>query len=322
MGFRLVHYRDAAEGAWGLVQGERVLPLPGSYPSTAELLAKGAPLAHELAQRGVGRAGAGLALALAELELLSPVTHPCRIVAQGANYRSHLREVGLDPEARRYNMLFRKSSAAICGPHDAIVRPEHVKLLDYEVELGLVIGVPMRGPQSVEASTLHRFVAALVVANDVSARDVQLPQTQFYKGKSYRSFCPLGPFLFLPEPAELARIPELRLTLRVNDEVRQDETCADMVFGPAESLSEISQLEDLDPGDLVLTGTPGGVALRPPPALLQRLVSLLPEEKRWSLFLRSQQRRRQYLRPGDRVSATIRTPDAAIDLGVQHNLVR
>ncbi len=190
------------------------------------------------------------------------------------------------------------------------------------VELGLVIGTATRGPIVVEDATLPRFVAGLVVANDVSARDVQLPQTQFYKGKSYRTFCPAGPVLFVPEPAELARWRELRLTLRVNGEVRQDASAGDMVFDPAATLTELTQIEDLDPGDLILTGTPGGVALRSPPALVQRLVSLLPEARRWELFLRAQARRRAYLQPGDRVTATIRTPDGAIDLGGQENLVR
>ena len=96
-------------------------------------------------------------------------------------------------------MLFRKASASITGPYDAIVRPPHVRLLDYEIELGLVIGAPIAAPVTVEAATLDRWIGALVVANDVSARDVQLPQTQFYKGKSYRTFCPVGPYLVVPE---------------------------------------------------------------------------------------------------------------------------
>lgn len=319
MGLSLVHFRDAddAEGAWGVLAPDGVRRLPGSYPTTALLLAKGLDAARALA-----RTPGGGARPLAELELLSPVTHPCRVIAQGMNYRSHLEEIGLDPDAKRFNVLFRKSSAAITGPRDAIVRPPHVRLLDYEVELGLVIGTATRGPTVVEDATLPRFVAGLVVANDVSARDVQLPQTQFYKGKSYRTFCPAGPVLFVPEPAELARWRELRLTLRVNGEVRQDASAGDMVFDPAATLTELTQIEDLDPGDLILTGTPGGVALRSPPALVQRLVSLLPEARRWELFLRAQARRRAYLQPGDRVTATIRTPDGAIDLGGQENLVR
>lgn len=322
MAFNLAHYaRDAARepGRWALVRGDALVPLPGRHPTTADALRDAVPAARAVLAGGEAAAP----IPLREVHLLPPVTHPCRIVAQGANYRSHLREVGLDPDRRSFNMLFRKSSAAITGPYDAIMRPAHVRLLDYEVELGLVIGTTIAEPVRVEASELHRWVGALVVANDVSARDVQLPETQFYKGKSYRSFCPVGPWLCIPEPAELARIPELRLVLSVNDAGRQDATCADMVFGPAEALSEISQLEELSPGDLILTGTPGGVALQPPPAIVQRLLgALLPDEMRWKAFVASQSRRAEYLKPGDRVRASIRTPDGSIDLGTQENVVQ
>jgi len=322
MAFQLIHYAagaDPAPGTWGLVRGDSLVPLPGAYPTTADVLAGGALAARALIAGGDGPA----ALPLRDVRVLPPVTTPCQIVAQGTNYRSHLREVGLDPDHRTFNMLFRKAAASITGPYDAIVRPPHVQLLDYEIELGLVIGAPIAAPVTVEAATLDRWVGGLVVANDVSARDVQLPQTQFYKGKSYRTFCPVGPYLVIPEPGDLARIPELRLTLSVNGQVRQDESCADMVYGPAETLSEISQLEALAPGDLILTGTPGGVALQPPGPLLQRLAgALLPDAMRWQAFVAMQARRREYLQPGDRVRATIRTPDGAIDLGTQDTVVR
>ncbi len=323
MSFNLVHYATGATaplGTWGLVRGDALLPLPGTHPTTADVLAGGVAAARALL---AGGGPDGPTVSLRDVRVLPPVTRPCRIVAQGANYRSHLREVGLDPNHRTFNMLFRKASAAITGPYDAIVRPPHVQLLDYEIELGLVIGARIAAPVAVEGTTLDRWVGALVVANDVSARDVQLPQTQFYKGKSYRTFCPVGPFLCIPEPGDLARIPELRLTLVVNGQVRQDETCADMVYGPAETLSEVSQLEELAPGDLILTGTPGGVALQPPGPLVQRRGgALLPDELRWKAFVATQARRREYLRPGDRVRATIRTPDGAIDLGTQDTVVR
>lgn len=322
MAFALVHYEAGAgraSGTWGLVRGDGLWPLPGTYLTTADVLARGPDAARAVA---AGDAAGGPPVRLRDVRVLSPVTAPCQIVAQGANYRSHLREVGLDPDRRTFNMLFRKAAASITGPYDGIVRPPHVRLLDYEIELGLVIGAPIAAPVTVEAATLDRWIGGLVVANDVSARDVQLPQTQFYKGKSYRTFCPIGPYLVIPEAGDLARIPDLRLTLSVNGEVRQDESCADMVYRPAETLSEISELEVLAPGDVVLTGTPGGVALQPPGPLLQRLAALLPEETRWQVFVSMQERRAQYLRPGDRVRASIRTPDGAIDLGTQDTVVR
>jgi 2-keto-4-pentenoate hydratase/2-oxohepta-3-ene-1,7-dioic acid hydratase in catechol pathway len=230
-------------------------------------------------------------------------------------------ESGMDPD-RAFNMLFTKSTAALTGPDDEIVTPPHVKLLDYEVELGIVIGKAVTGPVTVTDADLADYVGGFVLANDVSARDVQLPQGQWYKGKSYRTFCPVGPYLCVPDQGDVPRWPELRLTLAVNGQPRQDSLAGDMVFPPAATLTELSQLEDLQVGDLLLTGTPGGVALQPPGAAAQRLVGLLPEAKKWELFVRGQARSSAYLKPGDRVTASISTADGALDLGTQHNGVR
>ena len=197
-----------------------------------------------------------------------------------------------------------------------------MKLLDYEVELGIVLGKATNGPVAVTADNLAEYVGALVVANDVSARDVQLPQGQWYKGKSYRTFCPVGPYLCVPDAGEVARWRDLRLTLSVNGRPRQDCLAGDMVFGPAATITEFSQLEDFEVGDLLLTGTPGGVALQPPNPMVQRVLGLLPEGKKWQLFVTSQAKSSAYLKPGDTVVASIRTADGALDLGTQHNTVR
>jgi 2,4-didehydro-3-deoxy-L-rhamnonate hydrolase len=133
---------------------------------------------------------------------------------------------------------------------------------------------------------------------------------------------PVGPYLCVPDPDEVARWRDLRLTLSVNGVTRQDSLAGDMVFGPAATLTELSGLEHLEAGDLLLTGTPGGVALRPPSALVQRAAALLPEARRWELFIKNQARSRAYLQPGDRIVASIRTGDGALDLGTQHNTVR
>ncbi|MBK3590296.1 fumarylacetoacetate hydrolase family protein, partial [Streptomyces sp. MBT57] len=133
---------------------------------------------------------------LGSRELLSPVTSPCRVVAQMVNYRSHAIDSGFDPQLVP-TAFFRKASGSVTGPTAEIVRPGHVRLLDYEVELGLVLGAPLPLDTDVTSATLGRYVAALVVANDISARDLQLPKTQFYESKSYPTFTPLGPRLLL-----------------------------------------------------------------------------------------------------------------------------
>jgi 2-keto-4-pentenoate hydratase/2-oxohepta-3-ene-1,7-dioic acid hydratase in catechol pathway len=315
MSVYLVRYATDDGAAWGVTRDGEVFPLPAEYITTADVLGDGVKLARQI----VGARGAE-SLQLRALHLLPPVTN-ARIVCQGANYRSHMIESGMDP-SRAFNMLFTKSTASLSGPQDDIIRPGHVRLLDYEVELGIVLGRSVNGPITVTDEDLPEYIGGFVIANDVSARDVQLPQGQWYKGKSYRTFCPVGPYLCVPEPSEIARWRDLRLTLSVNGTVRQDGLAGEMVFGPAATLTELSGLERLEVGDLLLTGTPGGVALQAPPALVQRLAGILPEKRRWELFLKRQARSTAYLKPGDQVVAAIRTADGALDLGAQRTAVR
>ena len=155
------------------------------------------------------------------LQLLSPVTTPCRVVAQMTNFVSHVKDAGMDPKSIPLT-FFRKASASISGPFDDIVKPDHVKFLDYEVEIGLVIGQDIPVGTTISESNLADYIAGLVVTNDVSARDIQLPQTQFYEAKSYPTFTPVGPALVLLDADELKRFGDLRLRLRVGGEVRQN----------------------------------------------------------------------------------------------------
>ena len=192
-----------------------------------------------------------------------------------------------------------------------------MKLLDYEIELALVFRRPISSAVTVTRETLPDYVFAITIANDLSARDVQLPQTQFFKGKSYRGFCPIGPWLTVLERDEFPRIDDLALELDVNGAPRQRDTTANLVFKPAETISELSTFANIVPGDVLLTGTPNGCALRVPPPPVRRLLQVLPERVLWKLFLNGQARRPQYLKPGDRITARIRSRDGAVDLGEQ-----
>ena len=138
-------------------------------------------------------------------KLISPVTRPCRVVAQMTNFESHVKDAGMDPGSVPLT-FFRKASASINGPFDDIVKPEHVRLLDYEVEIGLVIGRAIPVGTAISDANLAEFIAGLVVTNDVSARDIQLPQTQFYEAKSYPTFTPVGPELVLLDADELQAV--------------------------------------------------------------------------------------------------------------------
>lgn len=316
----VVRYKSAQSSQiqWGLLD-EDIYQIPGEFAQTSDFIDKGREIAFKIAANLADFKGKKLAPS--EVELLSPITNPCQVICQGANYRQHMIESGMNPDAKKFNMIFNKSAACLNSPNGDIVKPKHVKLLDYEVELGLVIGSPVTQAMNIGEAELSDYVAGLVIGNDVSARDVQIPQMQFFKGKSYRTFCPVGPYLCLLEPADFAYIDKLRLTLKVNDEVRQDDTTAGLVFKPAETLSELSQIADLNVGDLILTGTPAGCAMRAPKPFMVRLLGLIPDQKKWPLFVKMQSKRTEYLQTGDRIEASIKSADGVIDLGTQRNTI-
>lgn len=256
-----------------------------------------------------------------ELELVSPVTAPCRVVAQMTNFASHVQDAGMNPATIPLT-FFRKTSGSISGPYDDVVRPSHVRLLDYEAEIGIVIGRPMAVGTEVTEDNLEEFVGALVITNDVSARDLQLPKTQFFESKSYPTFTPVGPALLLLEADDLKRFTDLRLRLWVNGEPRQDMTVADMIYSPLEALQALSLFQRLDPGDLLLTGTPVGTALSAPPKPVEIIASLLPPATKWRLFFQAQGKNPKYLKEGDVIEIAIATDDGALDLGRQRTTVR
>ena len=245
------------------------------------------------------------------LRVISPVTVPCRVVAQMTNFASHVKGAGMDPKTVPLN-FFRKTSGSINGPFDKIIKPPHVKLLDYEVEIGLVIGRDIPVGTEITESNLADFIAGLVVTNDVSARDVQLTKTQFYEAKSYPTFTPVGPALVLLDADELNRFGDLRLELQVNGEVRQNMLVhGDMIYPPLQALQSLARFQPLGTGDVIMTGTPAGTALgaRPKP----------PEVK---AFLMREACNPKCLQHGDVLVLSIATNDGAIDLGTQRTAVR
>ena len=283
-----------------------------SATTTAELLADRA--AVDAAQAGSD------VVAVETLSLVSPVTAPCRVVANMTNFASHVRDSGMNPDTVPLT-FFRKTSGSISGPTDDIVKPSHVKLLDYEIEIGLVFGKTLTVGTKIDATNIAEYVAGLVITNDVSARDVQLPKTQFYEGKSYPTFTPVGPRLLLLEAGEFDRFGELTLTLRVNGTVRQDSTVADMIYRPVESLQALSKFQRLDAGDLLLTGTPGGTALKAPAKPIEMIGSLIPPALKWKVFFKKQAKNPDFLQDGDVLELTSSTPDGSLDLGVQRTRV-
>jgi 2-keto-4-pentenoate hydratase/2-oxohepta-3-ene-1,7-dioic acid hydratase in catechol pathway len=315
MSIHIVRYRHNNQIHWGVIAGEKISPLTIPCTTTAELLALGYAETERAAQ------AAGTPIEASQVELLSPVTTPAKVLCQGANYRQHMIDSGMNPDAKAFNMFFTKSSASITGPMGKIIKPGHVQLLDYEIELTLVLGRKTSGPVSVTRENLHDYVAGVCIGNDVSARDIQIPQMQFHKGKSYRTFCPLGPVLCLLAKSEMHYLNDLQLKLTVNGDVRQNDSSANLVFKPAETLTEFSQIQDFEPGDVLMTGTPSGCALGLPSPTLIKVSGLLPEAKKWALFMQAQLRRPQYLKLGDRIESTIVSRDGRISLGRQNHVV-
>lgn len=249
------------------------------------------------------------------LALLSPITTPCRVVAQATNFASHVKDVGRDP-AKTPLTFFRKASGSVTGPFGDIVKPSHVKLLDYELEIGLVFGRELPVGTEVTAANLADFVVGLVVTNDISARDVQLTKQQFFESKSYPTFTPVGPALVLVDAEELKRFGELRLRLSVNGEVRQDMVVeGDILYPPVQALQALAKFQHLDAGDIVLTGTPVGTALTTHGIAPKGDTDILA-------FLSAQaENNPNYLHHGDVVEATVATDDGVINLGTQRNKV-
>jgi 2-keto-4-pentenoate hydratase/2-oxohepta-3-ene-1,7-dioic acid hydratase in catechol pathway len=181
-------------------------------------------------------------------ELLPPTT-PTKIVAVGRNYAEHAKELGNEPPSEP--IIFLKPPSALLSPNATIVRPPQSARVDFEGELAIVVGKRAR---NVKAERWRDFVLGFTCANDVTARDLQKKDVQFTRGKSFDTFCPIGPCIETEiDPSDLA------LRTRVNGDVRQNARTSMMVFPCPVIFEFISAIMTLEPGDVILTGTPAGV---------------------------------------------------------------
>ncbi len=265
---RLISYQAATESAaLGVVSGTMWIPavilLPDGPATMAALLAGGATALAALASAAdpgrIARDGQPLSTA----PLLAPVPRPGKVVAIGRNYRDHTAEEGV--EAPLAPLIFSKWPSSVIGP-GADIRwdPTLATQVDYEAELAVVIG---RTARHVSEADALDYVLGYTCLNDVSARDLQFGDGQWTRGKSLDTFCPMGPVLVtaeeVPDPQALA------IRCEVRGRTLQDATTADMYFGVAAIISHCSQAFVLEPGDVIATGTPGGVGIfRDPPILL------------------------------------------------------
>ena len=237
----------------GLLSGDEVVdlgdPATGLPMTMVELLALG-PAAFERAR--VAATGGAARHALAEVRRHAPVPDPPAILAIGMNYRAHVAEMGREPPEWQY--WFNKQRTAIAGPGDPIVVPAVSEMVDYEGELAMVIG---RRCQNVPAARAREVVAGYTIINDVSARDWQWRTPTFTVGKSFDTHAPCGPEMVTGD--ELGDPGALAIRTWVNDELRQDSTTADLIFGCADMIEYLTSAFPLEPGTIIATGTPAGV---------------------------------------------------------------
>lgn len=257
---RLISFTDPQGTRIGALKGSEIVDFQRAAPnlpgSMSHLLEAGAEAMDTAAKAAQGPTH----LALAQVKLESPVLRPGKILAIGLNYRAHAEESGLD--LPQYPLVFSKQSTSINGPYDPVHWSADGDSLDYEGELAVVIGKRCRRVPREHAADV---IAGYAVSNDVSVRHWQMrgQPSQFTMGKSWDTHCPLGPALVTPEELNPH---SLRLQTWVNGELRQDSHTDDLIFDCFDIIAYLSTAFTLEPGDVILTGTPSGVgmAMAPP----------------------------------------------------------
>ncbi len=321
MGMSLIRYRrpEDAEPAWGELRDGQVFPLDTDFHDHR------AVMASYFSDPAGFRANVRETPVAVEADAyLSPVASDVQLFCQGLNYADHREESGAASTSDEESLLFMKAASSICAPNETILRPAGCRLLDYEIELALVLKQDISSHCAVRDADLPNYVGALVLCNDLSARDLMFgaPMLQWFRGKSQRTFCPMGPVLYLMDEADFAQLFSLQLELKWNGEVRQSATTDRLLYRPAETLSSISTFADMRAGDCLLTGTPGGVLagtnLKVGLAIIGNMQN---DRKRREKFTSAQLARTRFLEPGDVLELSIKSLDGAIDLGCQCNRI-
>lgn len=256
-----VRYVSGSTPTWGVDRGgtvHRLAGVPEGPPGLTDLT-------NDSYLAGIERALDHGALPTVHVDvddLLAPVPRPGKIVCVGLNYHDHAEEQ--NKEVPESPLLFGKAPTAVTHPGAPIVHPGGDEQVDYEVELGVVMG---RQARNVAAQNVSDYVAGYIAINDVSGRTAQSSDGQFLRGKSYDTFAPMGPALVTEDAVDPNN---LDVVLRVNDEVKQSSNTSEFIFAVDELVEYISAHMTLLPGDVISTGTPGGVGIfRDPPDLLE-----------------------------------------------------
>jgi len=257
---RFIRYLHEGKRQWGLKRGETIHVLEYLSSEEPSLTDFTNPSFRGRIQKLVNRNYVPT-VSQDAVSVLPPVSTPSKIINVGLNYHDHAAEQNEEPPERP--LLFSKPASAIIGHNDPILHPPDINHLDYEIELAVVIG---RTAKDISANDVSEYIAGYTILNDVSARDAQFDDGQFFRGKGYDTFAPLGPVLGTTD----LDMTDAEMKLTVNDELKQHSSTANLIFSVAELVEFTSNIMTLKPGDVIGTGTPAGVGIfRDPPDLLE-----------------------------------------------------
>ncbi len=263
---KLARYSYNGTTSIGRVEGDRLIDLAPLLPNGAADVAAVLVLPQVLADAASLEVTAQNSIALDQVRLLAPILRPGKFMCLGMNYKDH------EEEARRLGVAiptsqvwFSKQITCITGPYDDVHFPQVVERLDYEAEMGVVIG---KGGRRISEADALQHVAGYFVANDVSARDWQAKSPTWTLGKSFDTHGPIGPWIVTAD--EIADPQQLMVSLSVNGERRQHSSTELMTYSIAKQIAYLSEVMTLEPGDILITGTPAGVGIAmEPPTYLQ-----------------------------------------------------
>lgn len=244
---RLIRFGEKGRESPGLWKNGKIVDLRAIYPEIPDI--GEAFFRDGWIDKAAGIQDAGVEM---DVRIGCPILQPAKLICLGINYSEHKEETGFEKPANP--LLFCKTPNALNGPYDPIMMPRTSRQVDWEVELAVIIG---REGKRIPGHQAFDYIAGFSVMNDVSGRDVQLSESQWFRGKSFDTFAPLGPAIVTPN--EIGDVHNLRLTTEVNGERMQDGNTRDLIFDVPAIIEFISQDITLVPGDVIATGTPSGV---------------------------------------------------------------
>lgn len=249
---RIARFVDSGDERWGFVDGDLLSPASNGQPLMEILAFKESHLA-ELARQ------VEPAISLNDVRLLAPVPNPPQFMGIGINYKDHAEETGIAIPSSP--VMFPILNNAISNPGDAIEIPPFTTSVDWEAELGVVVG---QGGRDIPRGEALEHVAGYVIINDVSARDIQMGEGQWSRAKSFDTFKPMGPWI--TTTSDLGDAGDLSIKLWVNDNLKQSSSTSQLVFGVRDLVSLMSRALTLRPGMVISTGTPSGIGFTRVPA--------------------------------------------------------